>query len=41
MPITDATLVMIYTKAMLGRQRFPTTNDKWEEIGKSSQTWGK
>ena len=41
MPITDATLAMISTKAMLASQRFPTTNDKWEELGKSSQTWGK
>ena len=34
MPITDATLVMIATKAMLATQRFPTTNEKWEELGR-------
>ena len=36
---TDATLVMIATKVMLETQRFPTTNDKWEELGRSVQTW--
>ena len=41
MPIKDATLVMIDTKAMLATQRFPTTNEKWEELGRSAQTWGK
>ena len=30
MPITDATLVMIATKAMLATQLLPTTNNKWE-----------
>ena len=41
MPITYATLFMIATKAMLASQRFRMTNEEWEEIGKSSQTWGK
>ena len=41
MPITDTTLVMIATKAMLATQRFSTTNDKWEELGRYVQTWGK
>ena len=37
MPITDETLVMIATEAMLATHRFPTTNEKWEELG----PWGK
>ena len=41
MPITDATLVMISTKAMLATHKFPTTNDNREELGRSAQTWGK
>ena len=41
MPITDSTLVMIATKAMLATQRFPTTKEKWEELGISAQSWGK
>ena len=40
-PITDATLVMISTKGMLATQRFPTKNEKWEELGRSAQTWVK
>ena len=40
-PITDETIFMISTKAMLVSQRFPTTNEKWEELGKSAQTCGK
>ena len=38
MTITYVTLVMIDTKAMLSTQRFPTTNEKWEELGRSAQT---
>ena len=38
MPITDATLVMIVSKAMLATQRFPTTKEKCEDIGISAQT---
>ena len=41
MPITDATLFMIKTKAMLANQRFTTTRNKWEELGRSAQKWGK
>ena len=41
MPITDAMLVMIATKSMLAIQRFLTTSDKWEELGRYAQTWGK
>ena len=41
MPINDATLVMITTKAMLATQQFPTTNEKWEELGRYAQTRGK
>ena len=40
MPITDTQLVMISTKAMLATQQFPTTNEKWEELGRSAQTRG-
>ena len=36
MPINDATLVIIATKAMLATQRFPITNDKWMDLGKYS-----
>ena len=32
-PITDATLVMIATKAMLATHRFQTKDEKWEELG--------
>ena len=41
MTITYATLVMIATMTMLATQRFPTTNEKWEELGRYAQTWGK
>ena len=41
MPITDETLVMIATKAMLATHRFPTTNKKWEELGRYVQPWVK
>ena len=41
MPITDTTLVMISTKSMLETQWFPTAENKWEELGRSAQTWGK
>ena len=34
--IADATLVL-----MPASQYFPTKNEKWEELGKSSQTWDK
>ena len=39
MRITDETLVMIATKAMLVTQRFPTTNEKSEVLGIYAQTW--
>ena len=41
MSITYAKLFMISKKVMRATQRFPTTNDKWEELGISTQTWGK
>ena len=41
MTTTNATLVIISTEAMLASQHLPTTNDKWEELRKSLQTWGK
>ena len=37
----DATLLMIATKVMLATNRLPKTNNKWEELGRSAQTWGK
>ena len=40
-PITDETLVTILTKAMLATQRSPTTNEKWEDLERSTQKWGK
>ena len=41
MPITDAMLVMIATKATLSTHRFPTTNKKWEDLWRSAQKWVK
>ena len=41
MPITDATLVIIVTKAMIATQQFPTTNEKLEDLGRSAHIWGK
>ena len=41
MPIMDATLVMISTKAIIATHRLPTTKNKWEELGRLTQTWGK
>ena len=41
MPITDTTLVKMATKARLATHQFTTTNWKWEDIGRSAQTWGK
>ena len=41
MLIMDSTLVMIATKAMLATQRFPTKDEKCEELGRYVQTWGK
>ena len=40
-PITDATLVTIAKNVMLATQRFPKTNEKWKELGRSAQTWCK
>ena len=41
MPIKYATLVTIAIKLMLATQRFPTTNKKWEDLGRSAHMWGK
>ena len=41
MPITDSTLVINSTKEILATHRLPTTNVKLEELGRSTQTWGK
>ena len=40
-PITNEKLVKIATKEMLSAQRFPTKNDKLEELGRSAQTLSK
>ena len=39
--ITYVTPAMIDTKAMLATHHLPRTNEKWEELGRSAQTWGK
>ena len=41
MPITDTTLVTIAMKAILATRQLPTTNEKWEELGRSAQMWCK
>ena len=41
MPIADATLVMIATKAMLSTGRFPKADDLWEELDKPDRKWPK
>lgn len=40
-PITDASLVVIATNAMLGSEQFPRTNDDddWEELDPAQQKW--
>ena len=38
-PITDATLLLIATIAMLKMGAHPRTTDKWEDIDASAQTW--
>ena len=31
-PVSDEYLVMVTTKAMMGSQRFPRSDDDWEEL---------
>lgn len=38
-PITDATVVIIATNAMLGTEQFPRANDDWEEMDPSLRSW--
>ena len=38
-PITDATLIIIATNAMLKTGTHPRTMDKWEDLDASAQTW--
>ncbi len=40
-PITDGTLVLYASTAFLANQRFPRTNERWEELPKSCKTWAK
>ena len=39
--IPDAMMVNISTKAMLSTERFPKTNDDWEDLSKTERTWPK
>ena len=38
-PITDATLLLIATNAMLKIGAHPRTMNKWEDLDTSAQTW--
>lgn len=38
-PVTDATLVVIATNAMLTTEQFPRTNEDWEELDVADRTW--
>ena len=39
-PITDATLLLITTNAMLKTGAHPRATDKWEDLYAPAQTWG-
>ena len=39
MPIADATLVMMSTKAMLETEHYPKADDVWEELSKKERKW--
>ena len=41
MPITDNYLMMVATKAMLSSERFPRSNEDWEDLDKVSKSWMK
>ena len=38
-PITDETLLLIATNAMLNTGAHPRTTDKWEDLDAAAQTW--
>ena len=38
-PITDASLMLIATNAMLKTGDFPRTTNRWEELDDTVQTW--
>ena len=38
-PVTDKTLLLIATNAMLKTGAHPRNTDKWEDLNASSQTW--
>ena len=38
-PITDKTLLLIATNAMLKTGAHPRTTDKWEDLDAAAQTW--
>ena len=37
--ISDATLLLYATNAMMVSEQFPTTNDKWEELDPATKSW--
>ena len=39
--ITDATLLLIASTAMLRTQQFPRVNDKWEDLSRTGKTWSR
>jgi len=39
--ISNAMMVNIATKAMLSTERFPKTNDDWEDLPKAERTWAR
>ena len=39
MPIADATLVMMDTKAMLETEHYPKADDVWEDLSKKERKW--
>ena len=39
--ITDATLVIIATNAMLSAEKFPWSNEDWEELDVAQCTWAR
>ena len=39
--ISDTMMVNIATKAMLSTERYPKTNNDWEDLSKIERTWPK
>ena len=38
-PVSDKYLVMVPTKAMMGSQRFPRSDDDWEDLDPLDRDW--